>query len=380
MKKCWCGNEDLNEYSEDYYKCDKCHTLISKNDFSDDIYYIQDEKNDLYGKNYWETTMTKAAGKSTLSEVVDMYLTERVLYWLKYILKYTKFDSNVAEVGCGLGQLQYILKKLGYNQLAFEVSPYICDYMEKNLGICTYCGPFTERENEFDVILAFDLFEHLNEPLEFIEKCSKSLKAGGVVCFQTPCYNPKLSYDEMLETAGKFEPQLKAEQHIFIYSKDAMVKILKQYGFKYIIFEPAFFGDDFDMFFFASKSELVVNKNEEIDDFLNSQENGRLVKALLTLFEQNQNLYKDFLIADDDRNKRLEQINTLSQKLEESENDRVARLEQINTMSQMLKESENDRAARLEQINTMSQMLKESENDRAARLEQINILTKELQK
>lgn len=41
MIKCWCGNKDLKEYSADYYKCDKCHTLISKHNFQDTIYDVK---------------------------------------------------------------------------------------------------------------------------------------------------------------------------------------------------------------------------------------------------------------------------------------------------------------------------------------------------
>lgn len=110
MIKCWCGNKDLKEYSADYYKCDKCHTLISKHNFQDTIYDVKNEEEDLYGKNYWEVTMTRAAEKNTLSEVGDLYLTGRVIYWLKNVLKYIKLGADIAEIGCGLGQLQYVLK------------------------------------------------------------------------------------------------------------------------------------------------------------------------------------------------------------------------------------------------------------------------------
>ena len=95
MKKCWCGNTQLKEYSENYYQCEKCHTLISKHNFDDAIYNVKNENNDLYGKNYWEVEMTKAAGKNTLSEVVDMYLTERVIYWLQYILKLSLIHISI---------------------------------------------------------------------------------------------------------------------------------------------------------------------------------------------------------------------------------------------------------------------------------------------
>ena len=421
MKKCWCGNEKLNDYSEEYYKCDECHTLLSKRIFEESVYDVENEQEDLYGENYWEVSMTKAAGKNSLSEVVDMYLTERVIYWLKYVLKYVKLGSDIAEVGCGLGQLQYVLRRLEYKQLAFELSPHICAYMEDNLKVKTHCGEFVANPNGYDGILAFDLFEHLINPLDFIDKCTASLRDNGVLCFQTPSYNPKMNYKEMISHKSRFREQLKAEQHIYLYSRESISRILNDKGFSYIVFEPAFFGDDYDMFFFASKHPIKANSEKEIDDFLNSTDNGRLVKAMIALFDAKQDIIAKYQTAEANSNARMEQISQLTEMvhnreadcearqeqidkltemvhnreadcearqeqidkltemLKDNEVNRVAELEQNNTLTQLLKENEADRAARLEQINTLTQQLKESEADRVARLEQINTITQQLQ-
>ena len=380
MKKCWCGNENLQEYSESYYKCAQCGTLVSKCDFSDSVYKVSDETEDLYGENYWEVKMTKAAGKNTISEIVDMYLSERVIYWLKYILRYVKLGGTVAEIGCGLGQLQYVLRRIEYPQTAFELSENICRFIKEKLEVNVCCGDFT-RENTavYNGILAFDLFEHLINPEEFLCKCSASMQDGGVLVFQTPCYDSKLNYTDMLQLKPRFQQQLKSEQHIFLYSKESMTNILKKHGFTNIIFEPAFFGDDYDMFFFASKSSIQQNSKEAIENFLNSANNGRLVKAMIALFDRNQELTQKYEIADRDRNDRLEQNKQLEQILKQSQSDDSQRQVQIEKLTEMLKGSEADRAARLEQINKLTEMLKESEADRAARLEQINKLTEMLQ-
>lgn len=374
MKKCWCGNTQLKEYSENYYQCEKCHTLISKHNFDDAIYNVKNENNDLYGKNYWEVEMTKAAGKNTLSEVVDMYLTERVIYWLQYILKYVKLGADIAEIGCGLGQLQYVMKRLGYNQMAFELSQEICNYMEKNLKIQTHCGSFEKAVNRYDGILAFDLFEHIMQPEEFLKNCAESLREEGVLCFQTPCYDPELTFEEMLRKKPKFEEQLKTEQHIYLYSRDSMIQILNKYGFKNIIFEPAYFGDDYDMFLFAAKNEIKTNNKDSIDEYLNSQEDGRLVKAMINLFISNKQLEKLYEKADLDRKERLKNSNTLEKQLRESEADRAKR-EEIEQLTAWLRESRADQDSRQKQIDQLTAALKESESDRSARLDQIKQLT-----
>ena len=247
--------------------------------------------------------------------------------------------------------------------------------MEKNLKIQTHCGSFEKAVNRYDGILAFDLFEHIMQPEEFLKNCAESLREEGVLCFQTPCYDPELTFEEMLRKKPKFEEQLKTEQHIYLYSRDSMIQILNKYGFKNIIFEPAYFGDDYDMFLFAAKNEIKTNNKDSIDEYLNSQEDGRLVKAMINLFISNKQLEKLYEKADLDRKERLKNSNTLEKQLRESEADRAKREEEIEQLTAWLRESRADQDSRQKQIDQLTAALKESESDRSARLDQIKQLT-----
>lgn len=389
MKRCWCGNKELKLYSDEYYRCEKCKTLISAYDLENSIYNTENEEHDLYGKNYWEVSMTKAAGKSTLSEVVDMYLTERVIYWLKYVLRYMKLGSEIAEIGCGLGQLQYVLKNLGYKQLAFELSKEICNYMEDNLGVDTHCGPFEENTRQYDGILAFDLFEHLLQPEEFMDKCNDSLREGGVLCMQTPCYAPEWTYEEMLQKGKKFQEQLKAEQHVYIYSKESITHLLTEKGYSYIRFEPAFFGDDYDMFLFASKSPLSENSGEEIEQYLNSVPSGRLVKAMISLFDEKNRKTKECEAIDNERKKILKDVETLTRLVDEKEKqtdkfrdaaeERLASMERMAAENKMLQQAADERLSDVERLLAENKVLQQAADERLSDVERLLAENKILQ-
>lgn len=388
MKSCWCGNKKLNEYSTGYFLCDKCNTLISKFDFDKEIYDVKDEEQDLYGKNYWEETMTKVAQKETLSQVVDMYLTERVIYWLKYVLKYTKLGGDVAEVGCGLGQLQYVLKRIGYKQKAFELSQEICDYMKMQLDVDVHCGPFEKNNGIYDAIMAFDLFEHLVQPIEFIDYCSESLRPGGVLFMQTPCYNPTLSYSEMKKKVARFEEQLKQDQHVYLYSKESISNLLQEKGYKNIMFQPAFFGDDYDMFLLASKEPFHENSDKEIDGYLNNVPNGRLVKAMVTLFDEKEQATKEAKAIDNERNKIIEDVEFLTRKVKDDEirikeyaeaaANRLEAIEKLQASMEILrKENEVLKKAADERLLDVEKLQKENNDvqfEAAERLDSINKL------
>jgi len=384
MNKCWCGSSDFIRYSNDYSVCNNCKTLVCNNMFDNNIYNVNSEENDLYGKNYWEKMMLEATSKNSLSEVIDMYLSERVLYWLKYIFKYAALGGIVTEIGCGLGQLQYVLRCLEYNQLAYELSPYICDYMTSNLGINTFCGTFRLDDIKKDIVCIFDLFEHLDNPNEFLDICYSSLKDTGVLIMQTPCFDDSLSYEQMLQKKGRFKEQLKSDQHIYLYSKYSIQKILKEKGFNYIIFEPAFFGDDYDMFIIASKNDIKQNEEKEIDKFLNSVSIGRIVKALIHLFDDNEELVQKNINIEAERNKILndenklvEEIKRLNKENEEYKKAADERLEKINQLSEESKEYKKAADERLEKINQLSEESKEYKKAADERLEKINQLSEE---
>ena len=87
MDKCWCGNTCFEEYSDQYYRCGKCNTLVAKPQIKYDPDQIDDDV-DFYGKEYWESKMVNAAKVRTMDQVVDLYLHERAVYWLKSLFSY----------------------------------------------------------------------------------------------------------------------------------------------------------------------------------------------------------------------------------------------------------------------------------------------------
>lgn len=329
-KKCYCGNDKLDEYSLNYYKCSQCNTLISKTDFNNDIYHVKSDELDLYGKNYWDSMMKKMTKQDSLDGVIDFYLNDRVIYWMKYILSYIPIDYKIAEIGCGLGQLAYVMKAIGYEQTAFELSPDICQFIKETLNINIVCGEFGESNEIYDAVLAFDLIEHIAEPEPFLVNIYDKLSENGIICLQLPQYDNTLDYNMMLKEKPRFANHLTEFQHIFLYSKDAIKQLLYKVGFIYIYFEPACFGEDYDMFLFASKVPLNKMSNNYVDNLLNNVNNGRLVKSIISLYDKNNILEKQLTEIENDSGIRLEKINKLEEKLIESESDRTARLEIIN--------------------------------------------------
>ena len=356
MDRCWCGNTKLANYSEHYYKCEKCHTLVAKALISYNPEEIDDEE-DFYGKQYWETKMENAAKVHNLSQIVDLYMHERAVYWLKNLYSVLlPGQGHIAEVGCGLGQFSYLLKESGY--------------IRNTLNIQIICGALKPTNKKFDAICAFDVMEHIIDPHEFLNTATSTLEADGFLMIQMPCYDEKLSYQDMLLQKPRFQEQLKENEHVYLYSKESAKRVFQEHGFNHVIFMDAFFGNDYDMFLIASKNPLTIYTSKEIDQALNRTEHGRLIKALISSWEERQTIKNCLRESEADRTARFKQIGILTQELKESEADRTARAEQIGQLTKQLQESEADRTARAKQMDSLTQKLEEAKK-------QIQFLTEE---
>ncbi len=381
MEQCYCGNDKLSEYSSKYYKCSVCSSLVSKHNFAADISQVISEEKDLYGSNYWENVMVKEAGVKDLDELIDLYIPERASYWLKYCLQNLKLGARVAEAGCGLGQFSYLLKSSGFHPVSFELSPQICKYIEQRLGLETICGELRCSSEKYHAVIAIDVFEHLTEPERFLEDCCQRLESGGILVLQMPCYDPECTYEEMLVKKPRFRHLLVEDQHVYLYSRDAITRLLEKYGFTSVVFEPAFFGDDYDMFLFASAAPLRKNTPEEIDQYLNGTPNGRIVKAMLKLFdEKNQENAKSKAI-DEERNKILKDISKLNQIIKEREEqsrqyemaaeERLADIKKLTIDNGAFKREADRRLADVERLAEENKVLQEEADKRLAKIEQL---------
>jgi 2-polyprenyl-3-methyl-5-hydroxy-6-metoxy-1,4-benzoquinol methylase len=114
---------------------------------------------------------------------------------LQYFLKFSiQRDMRILDIGCSFGSLIYNLYVLGYrNVYGIDINQEMIkhgqnQYEEIACKIQTYDGGKLPFEDEFfDVILMFDVIEHIADIDRFIkEEVYRVLKKDGVFIFQTP--------------------------------------------------------------------------------------------------------------------------------------------------------------------------------------------------
>ncbi len=103
---------------------------------------------------------------------------------------------SIIDVGCGGGLVCEPLARMGADvtgadadSVAIEIAK---EHSEQSgLDIAYLNAAAEEIDQKFDVVLALEILEHVNDPAEFVEICSDLVKGGGMVIFSTLNRTPK---------------------------------------------------------------------------------------------------------------------------------------------------------------------------------------------
>ena len=328
MRVCWCGNADLIPFSPEYGECRTCGTLVYLKDMPTEQLLVRDDETDFYGKKYWLEHQQDAFGYADIHTRARNDLTERNLHWLKTLLKYRLPPAKVLELGCSHGSFVALMRQAGYDAAGVEMSPWVVEFGQKTFGVPISVGPAEALDiapGSFDVIALMDVLEHLPDPVATMAHCLQLLKPDGILLIQTPQFKEEMDYTALVETKGPFLDQLKADEHLYLFSDRSVTRLFQQLGAEHVQFEPAIFGH-YDMFFAVSRMPFAARSKEEIEENLTSTPHGRLVLALLDIYSREASALAQ-LQADKAH---------LAAQLKACEADRAARLEVIEAQGKEL--------------------------------------------
>jgi 2-polyprenyl-3-methyl-5-hydroxy-6-metoxy-1,4-benzoquinol methylase len=281
VRTCWCGNDDLQPYSEWYRVCRACGTLVSQAEFSSRI----------YAKDYWTERQKDHLGLPDIRERARLDLPERCTYWLRHLLSLRKPPARVLEVGCAHGAYVALLGWAGFEVTGTELSPEVVKLAKDMFKINVLAGLIEDQPfaaGSFDIIVLNDVLEHLPRPLATLSHCSRLLTENGIFILQTPEYKEHLSYEDLKASGDLFlrHMQRMETEHLYLFSRRSVTELFKRLGIEYVEFANPVYA--YDLYFTASRVPSKPVSEPEITDSLSRTPQGRLVQALLDkAFESN---------------------------------------------------------------------------------------------
>ncbi len=152
-------------------------------------------------------------------------------------LEQYKKIGKILDVGCNMGMLLRLAMKRGWNCVGLEPSPSLAELAKKH-GFPVwnhFLHDVPESENEsFDAVAFSDVFEHITEPLPFLQHAARLLKSDGVLYVRVPNAMWNIFKQRMLAVVGKHPRQglWDAYEHVVHYTDQTLRAMLTKSGFR----------------------------------------------------------------------------------------------------------------------------------------------------
>lgn len=229
-------------YKSNFKKDDLCPDVFSARRVPDSVHYqIVRCNNDglvrstpVYEQNNLEFLYKRS--KFTYAEQISN-LTISYLKALDKVLPSLSRESKILEIGCGNGFILSALLEQGYKNV-YGVEPSLDAIQKADSRVKAHIAADTLKEEmfkkeSFDFIYFFQTFDHVYDPLGFLNICHGLLSPGGFI----------LAFNHNVES---FSAKLLKEkspiidiEHTYLYSKNTIGKIFAKADFVPLkIFSP----------------------------------------------------------------------------------------------------------------------------------------------
>ena len=156
---------------------------------------------------------------------------------IKSIKKLLPNSKKVLDIGCGTGNLMKEFSKEGFEVEGIELSPFAAEFAIQR-GYKVHKIDFSKdyyQSNDYDIITAIEVLEHVDNPKKFLTNVYNSLKTGGVFYFTTA--NFKWYYIERkLLGKARLDNFVAPEGHIYFFSDTTLKKYFQEIGFSKVIY------------------------------------------------------------------------------------------------------------------------------------------------
>jgi ubiquinone/menaquinone biosynthesis C-methylase UbiE len=142
-----------------------------------------------------------------------------------------KPTDKILEIGCGIGSVVFELSKQGYDITGTDISQEAIAYGLKkygNIKLQVQPAEILQFEDQaFNIVMSFDLFEHIAQVDRHITEVYRVLRPGGYYLFQTPNKYSNTIFETFKSKSFKWR-----HAHPSLHTPRQLKKRLAKYGFE----------------------------------------------------------------------------------------------------------------------------------------------------
>ena len=219
-----------------FVRCSRCtHVFLDSADDDDSIKKLYEEYGDEKGKTYFEGITAEVLN------TIDSYLN--------FCRDYCRTNTSplrLLDIGCGTGALLQRAKKLGFAIEGIEICEPLAKDAGSNAGCLVHNTLLTHAalpDDSFDIIVMYDLIEHLQDPVGDMGIVYKLLKKGGIIFILSPNDNALLRkicrvlYRASFHFFSKPMERLYYPDHLSYFTADSIRALLKGFECDILLLE-----------------------------------------------------------------------------------------------------------------------------------------------
>ena len=142
-----------------------------------------------------------------------------------------RLEDRILEIGCGIGTVVYELSSKGHDIAGIDISGEAIEYgREKysDIRLEVQAAETLPYEDEsFEVVLSFDLFEHIAAIDKHISEVRRVLGPGGYYLFQTPNRYSNIIYETLWTKSLQWR-----QYHPSLHSPGQLRRRMARHGFE----------------------------------------------------------------------------------------------------------------------------------------------------
>lgn len=268
-----CNSNDSDSMFElngfKHNSCIKCGSVYVSPRLKDECLHK------LYSDDYYSEMFTKSMipyfdkrkqliGENKYSQILDFFSDD-------------DSQNKVLDIGCGVGEVIDVFNDNSWDCEAIELNPVASEWLTKK-GIKVFNDTLDnyQTDHQFDLVMAWNVVEHVTNPKEFIQKAYNLLRPGGLFVSEVPHGN-SLLVDYCRNTGIDPLRILQGEQHIMLYSIAAYKELHEIPGFKSVLIQTN--GLDVATIFDCSNLDVPRDIVSSLQELIDSRSYGDLLRG-----------------------------------------------------------------------------------------------------